>query len=191
MLQKNQWAVRPSVIFPWARWVTPPFLAKRADTFFYIVVLPSLNSLPPLSPSLRSTAQTTEEPEDEVSELLWLTPSEALARSVAGRLPMTPPTIYVLHQLNAFRHVEEVLDASASQDLLPNISWTCFTEDDEVFFVFPGDSLHQLDQQDLHMFPASTPPTIVTTPESRHRMVRDGHSWKLITNMKHRITAKL
>jgi 8-oxo-dGTP pyrophosphatase MutT (NUDIX family) len=67
--------------------VTPEHYPVRFDTHFYIAALP-----PHQTPLQRS---------EEVSDSLWITADEALARSLSGNFPMMPPTVAVLRTLAA------------------------------------------------------------------------------------------
>jgi 8-oxo-dGTP pyrophosphatase MutT (NUDIX family) len=68
----------------WAHWITPEALPRRFDTYFFLVEAP--------------TGQVAEHDELEVTDGLWIAPSEALARHAQGGLPLVFATI---HQLRA------------------------------------------------------------------------------------------
>ena len=82
--------VAPAVdrLHPWARFVTPSFEPKRFDARFFVAEVP-----PDAAP--RFDAQ-------ETVEQAWVTPAEALARQEAGTLPLPPPQIVTLTQLQPF-----------------------------------------------------------------------------------------
>jgi 8-oxo-dGTP pyrophosphatase MutT (NUDIX family) len=65
--------------------ITPEHYPVRFDTRFYLAALPQNQN--PLYSS------------EEVSESIWLSPTEAIDRSQAGNFPMMPPTIAVLRML--------------------------------------------------------------------------------------------
>ena len=59
-----------------------------------------------------------------MTDAIWLTPSEALARRSDGRLPMVFPTIKTLEQLSAYTSVDRALDdlgACAVPTILPRL----------------------------------------------------------------------
>jgi len=66
--------------------VTPEHYPVRFDTRFYLAALPPNQS--PLHAS------------DEVSESLWISPKDALARFETGKFSMMPPTLTVLRNLS-------------------------------------------------------------------------------------------
>lgn len=65
--------------------ITPPHYPVRFDTRFYLAALP-----PDQVPSACS---------DEVAELIWLSPREAMYQCESGILPMMPPTLIALKTL--------------------------------------------------------------------------------------------
>ena len=67
--------------------VTPEHHPVRFDTHFYLAALPP--------------RQTPLERSEEVSESLWISAADALARCQSGMFPMMPPTIAVLRTLAA------------------------------------------------------------------------------------------
>jgi 8-oxo-dGTP pyrophosphatase MutT (NUDIX family) len=65
--------------------ITPEHYPVRFDTRFYLAALPP--------------RQTPLESSEEVSESLWISAAEALARSQSGNFPIMPPTVAVLRTL--------------------------------------------------------------------------------------------
>jgi 8-oxo-dGTP pyrophosphatase MutT (NUDIX family) len=65
--------------------ITPNHHPVRFDTRFYVGSLPE--------------GQTPLEFSEEVAEIVWLTPKEALKLSESGGLPMMPPTLIALRSL--------------------------------------------------------------------------------------------
>ncbi len=79
-----------------AHWVTPRAEPRRYDTRFFAARVPE--------------ASVASHDEREMTNLLWLTPKEALRRHKAGRLPMIFPTIRTLEDLVDFETVDAVFD---------------------------------------------------------------------------------
>lgn len=73
-------------------WVTPTNSKRRYDTRFFVV-------------KVAAGAKVTWD-EREMSEALWLTPADALARQRDGNLPLIYPTLYTLQQLAPFTSAE-------------------------------------------------------------------------------------
>ncbi len=80
-----------------AHWITPVVEPRRYDTRFFLARLPN-------------DCDVCVD-EREMTEALWLTPDEALARFRAGRLPMVFPTAATLESLAQFASVAEALSA--------------------------------------------------------------------------------
>eukprot|EP00455_Lapot_gusevi_P025031 TRINITY_DN2621_c0_g1_i5.p1 TRINITY_DN2621_c0_g1~~TRINITY_DN2621_c0_g1_i5.p1 ORF type:complete len:363 (-),score=58.13 TRINITY_DN2621_c0_g1_i5:135-1127(-) len=186
MLQRKGLELQPASIIPWSRWITPRHLNKRADTFFYLASLPNLNTLPSLSSSLSTPSSTSEtksaSADEEVSELVWLSPSEALLRAAEGSVSLAPPTFYVLTQLSAFEKVEQVLNAARHQSLHPILPHPCKIDNNPAV-VLPGDHRHRIHPDDMYIFSAtSSSSSSSTSPSSaaEHRIVKHGHSWKIV-----------
>jgi hypothetical protein len=54
---------------------------------------------------------------DEVAELAWVRPDEALARHGTGEWPLFPPTWVTLHRLSAFTDVPSALASGGAVEL--------------------------------------------------------------------------
>jgi 8-oxo-dGTP pyrophosphatase MutT (NUDIX family) len=65
--------------------ITPNHYPVRFDTRFYVGSLPQ--------------GQTPLDSSEEVAEIIWLTPQDALKLSESGGLPMMPPTVIALRSL--------------------------------------------------------------------------------------------
>lgn len=78
-----------------SHWQTPPHVATRYDTRFFIAAMPE--------------DQTELATSSEVSHSLWLTPDHALQRFQSGELPMAFPTFASLRTLADFDTLKSVL----------------------------------------------------------------------------------
>jgi glyoxylase-like metal-dependent hydrolase (beta-lactamase superfamily II)/8-oxo-dGTP pyrophosphatase MutT (NUDIX family) len=84
---------------PLSHWTTPPIMARRFDTRFFVAELP---------PGSEPTFTT-----DEVLAHRWLTPTAALAAMAAGEIGLWPPTSATLQQLEHVRSFAEVRELLA------------------------------------------------------------------------------
>lgn len=82
-----------------ARWITPPELARRYDARFFLARHPGGEP----------------EPGEEHVAAVWLTPGQALRRFEQGRLPLMFPTRKVLERLARFRRLDRALEALRAQ----------------------------------------------------------------------------
>src|SRR6266446_5553838 len=90
-----------------AHWITPEGMPKRFDTHFFLTTAPS--------------EQQAAHDRLETSEGIWISPSEALARSELGEFPLVFATIRQLHDLAAFGSVQEALASTTTQYVAPRI----------------------------------------------------------------------
>ncbi|RBP67015.1 NUDIX domain-containing protein [Brevibacterium sanguinis] len=84
----------PSLLRPWANWVTPLGLPRRFDTYFYLALVGEIHA-----PAHRTTEAHTSE---------WLPVEEILAEESAGRLRLMRPTLVLLGELSGFRDTAEL-----------------------------------------------------------------------------------
>jgi 8-oxo-dGTP pyrophosphatase MutT (NUDIX family) len=114
----------PHELVPFSRWITPVEVRIRYDTRFYLAQAP---------------AHTVPEPDgEEIVEVGWFAPSDALARHRDGDLLLVFPTIKMLETLARFGSPEEALEtvgAIAVEPILPRVD----TTGDEPRILLPGD----------------------------------------------------
>ena len=89
--------VRVSVddLVPIAHWVTPAIEIRRFDTRFFLTLMPE--------------GQEARHDDGEMTELAWLTPTEALDRCRHGQIMLPPPTWTTLRQLEPHRTLSDLL----------------------------------------------------------------------------------
>lgn len=88
-----------------AHWITPVVEPRRYDTRFFLARLPD--------------GCDVCIDEREMTDAVWLTPTEALERFRAGRLPMVFPTVATVESLVPYATVAEALDAFRSRPVTP------------------------------------------------------------------------
>jgi 8-oxo-dGTP pyrophosphatase MutT (NUDIX family) len=81
-------------LLPISRWVTPPVMPKRFDTWFFVGC---------------AAAQRVHVDGGEIDAHRWISPADALAAFRAGELQLTPPTFVTLTSIAVFSRVEELL----------------------------------------------------------------------------------
>jgi 8-oxo-dGTP pyrophosphatase MutT (NUDIX family) len=111
-------------LVPFSRWVTPEEVKVRYDTRFYLALAPP-HSAP--------------EPDgEEIVEVRWFGPAEALELHRAGELELVFPTIKKLETLARFSSPDEAMatvGAVAQEPILPRID----TTGPEPRILLPGD----------------------------------------------------
>jgi 8-oxo-dGTP pyrophosphatase MutT (NUDIX family) len=114
----------PDVLVPFSRWITPAEVKVRYDTRFYLALAP---------------AHAAPEPDrEEIVEVRWFAPAEALDLHRAGELLLVFPTIKKLETLARFGSPDEALEAVAAvapEPILPRID----TSGPEPRVLLPGD----------------------------------------------------
>lgn len=114
----------PDELVPVSRWITPVEVRVRFDTRFYLALSP-----PHASPT---------PDRDEIVDVAWLAPGEALERHVAGGLLLVFPTIKHLEALREFPSPDEALVAARSSTVEPILPRVVL-DGDEPRVLLPGD----------------------------------------------------
>jgi 8-oxo-dGTP pyrophosphatase MutT (NUDIX family) len=114
----------PAALVPFSRWITPEQVKIRYDTFFYLAPAP-----PHCSP----------EPDgEEIVEIGWFGPEDALGRHRDGEMQLVFPTIKMLETLCNFSSPEEALETVGSltvEPILPRVD----TSGEIPRILLPGD----------------------------------------------------
>jgi 8-oxo-dGTP pyrophosphatase MutT (NUDIX family) len=92
-------------LVPFSRWITPPQVKTRFDTWFYLAPLP--DGAAPLVDG------------GEVVEARWYQPSAALDAGRQGELLLVFPTIKHLEQLSGFDSTDELLAYARRREIRP------------------------------------------------------------------------
>jgi 8-oxo-dGTP pyrophosphatase MutT (NUDIX family) len=93
----------PASLVKFSRWITPPEVAIRFDTHFFLVALP-----PGQEPAIDG---------DEIVDMGWFSPVAALEAAEQGTIDLVFPTIKHLQQLAGFGNVEELLDHARGREV--------------------------------------------------------------------------
>ncbi len=80
-----------------SRWITPAGIPKRFDTYFFLAIVG------------RDVIATAEQ--NEVVDVTWIHPSDALAKYAAREMQMVFPTLRNLEAITGFANAAAVLDA--------------------------------------------------------------------------------
>jgi 8-oxo-dGTP pyrophosphatase MutT (NUDIX family) len=93
----------PDQLVPFSRWITPPEVSIRFDTWFFLTPVP-----PGAEPRVDGS---------ECVDWRWSTPADALAAQRAGELELVFPTIKHLEQLSAFATADELIGYAFEQEI--------------------------------------------------------------------------
>jgi 8-oxo-dGTP pyrophosphatase MutT (NUDIX family) len=110
MLETEDLELDCEPLVPFAHWITPPIMAKRFDTWFYVAVAP------PEQAALHDGR--------EAVDSVWLRPDDAIAQEKAGTRTIVPATLLNVQKLGFSRTVAEALAAARSNpvvEVLPTV----------------------------------------------------------------------
>jgi 8-oxo-dGTP pyrophosphatase MutT (NUDIX family) len=88
-------------LVPFARWITPTFMAKRFDTYFYLAPAPA--------------EQIALHDGREMVEAQWIRPADALADQASGKRKIVTATLLNLRKLNRSSTVSAAIGAAVAQ----------------------------------------------------------------------------
>jgi 8-oxo-dGTP pyrophosphatase MutT (NUDIX family) len=92
-------------LVPFSRWITPPQVKIRFDTWFYLTALPA-EAEPRVDGS-------------EVVDARWYEPAAALEAGERGEILLVFPTIKHLEQLSGFASADELLSYASGLEIRP------------------------------------------------------------------------
>ncbi len=95
----------PERLVPFSRWITPPQVKIRFDTWFFLAPLPE-GAAPRVDGG-------------EVVDARWYEPAAALSAAADGELLLVFPTIKHLEQLSVFASAEELLEYARNREIRP------------------------------------------------------------------------
>jgi len=104
MLEAENLTLACEELVPFAHWITPAFMPKRFDTYFYLAVAP------PQQVALHDGR--------EMVDSVWLRPADALAQAAAGSRTIVPATLLNVAKLGFSASVAEALAAARAQPVV-------------------------------------------------------------------------
>jgi 8-oxo-dGTP pyrophosphatase MutT (NUDIX family) len=104
MLEAEDLELTCEELVPFAHWITPTFMPKRFDTYFYLAVAPA--------------EQIAVHDGKEMVESVWLKPADALAQTKAGQRTMVVATMLNVRRLGASTNISDALQAARSQPIV-------------------------------------------------------------------------
>jgi 8-oxo-dGTP pyrophosphatase MutT (NUDIX family) len=114
----------PGALVKFSRWITPAQVKTRFDTHFFLAPLPA--------------GQEPMVDGEEVIDLGWFTPRQALEAHYEGKLELVFPTIKHLEQLGGFASVQELLQHARGREVLP-VEPRVVLEGEVARVLLPGD----------------------------------------------------
>jgi 8-oxo-dGTP pyrophosphatase MutT (NUDIX family) len=108
-----------------AHWVTPEVETRRYDTRFFLARMPA--------------GQEAQHDNDETTELAWLTPVEAIARSDRGEMLLPPPTWTTLKRLQRSPSLDALLGWARNVGTVPAVQPRLLKGPEKTMLTLPGD----------------------------------------------------
>ena len=102
MAEGLSWAC--DALVPFAHWVTPSFMPKRFDTWFYLAAAPA--------------AQAALHDGRETVDSCWLRPADALAQAETGQIVMVPATALNVSKLARSSSIAEAFAAARAKPIV-------------------------------------------------------------------------
>jgi 8-oxo-dGTP pyrophosphatase MutT (NUDIX family) len=115
-------------LVPFSRWITPPEVKIRFDTWFYLTALPS-DAEPQVDGS-------------EVVDARWYEPAAALEAGERGEILLVFPTIKHLEQLSGFASAAELLSYASGLEIRP-VEPRVVLSGEQARVVLPGEPGYQ------------------------------------------------
>jgi 8-oxo-dGTP pyrophosphatase MutT (NUDIX family) len=97
--------VDPAALVPFSRWITPPQVKTRFDTWFFLAPLPE-----GAEPRVDGA---------EVVDVRWYEPAAALEAARHGEILLVFPTIKHLEQLSSFASADALLEHARTREIRP------------------------------------------------------------------------
>jgi 8-oxo-dGTP pyrophosphatase MutT (NUDIX family) len=114
----------PAALVKFSRWITPPQIAIRFDTHFFLVAAPD-------------GAEPRCDGEETV-DLGWFSPQSALDARERGEIMLVFPTMKTLEQLGAFATADELLAWARGREVAP-VQPRVIGEGETARIVLPGE----------------------------------------------------
>jgi 8-oxo-dGTP pyrophosphatase MutT (NUDIX family) len=137
-------------LVPIAHWVTPEVETRRYDTRFFLARMPD--------------NQIARHDDGETTELVWLTPEDALEQCRGGLIMLPPPTWTTVKRFTRFSSVDQAM-AWARETTIVRVQPAFIRDGEKTILTLPGDPLH---------------PTVVgwDVPEDTRFVLEEGRGWK-------------
>lgn len=120
-------SIAPSAMIPFSHWLTPTVVTRRFATWFFLVQV--------------KEAVTVQVDGREIVDFQWWDPADAIAAHSRGDLPMSPPTLVSLHdveRLAQFPLPEELVQRREPPLFSPRV----VRDADQMVFLYPGDAAY-------------------------------------------------
>ena len=159
---KAKWQLAFSALSRWSHWITPELMKRRFDTRFLMAAMPAGQVC---RPDCRETVQG-----------LWINPKEGLEGNLAGKIPLSPPTLVTLHELLNYSNLEDLQIESKRRQWDRTVMPRLVPLAKGAVIVEPWDPMYC--EEDIIITPEDLAASVLTVGESFSRIWFDGDLWK-------------
>lgn len=156
------WQLTLSALTRWSHWITPELMNRRFDTRFFLAAMPSGQCCRPDS---RETVQG-----------LWITPAEGLEGNLAGKVPLSPPTLVTLHRLLKYTTMKALQKESKNRQWGQKILPRLVSLARGAVIVEPWDPMYR--KKEILIDPNELAALVLPVGESFSRLWYDNGIWK-------------
>jgi 8-oxo-dGTP pyrophosphatase MutT (NUDIX family) len=162
LLVKEKWQLAISTLLRWSHWITPELMKRRFDTRFLLAAMPAGQIC---RPDGRETVQG-----------LWISPKEGLEGNLAGKIPLSPPTLVTLHELLKYTNLEDLQIESKRRQWGQTIMPRLVPIAKGAVIVEPWDPMYR--EKKIIICPEDLPASVLAVGEPFSRIWYDGGLWR-------------
>lgn len=162
LLVKEKWQLTISALLRWSHWITPELMTRRFDTRFLLAAMPTDQIC---RPDGRETVQG-----------LWISPKEGLKGNLAGKIPLSPPTLVTLHELLKYPRLEDLQIESSRRQWGQTIMPRLVPIAKGAVIVEPWDPMYR--EKEIVIDPEDLAASVLAVGEPFSRIWYDGGLWK-------------
>lgn len=121
-------ALAPDAMLPFSHWLTPTVVKRRFATWFFLAQVPQ-------NVAVQVDGR-------EIVDFQWWNPGDAVTAHQRGELPLTPPTLVSLHDLESLAGspcLNERVQGREPPRFFPRV----VREADRMVFLYPGDAAYE------------------------------------------------
>ena len=104
LLEREELVLACEALVPYAHWITPVFMPKRFDTWFYLARAPQ--------------EQVALHDGREAVDSVWIRPADAISQAAAGTRTIVPATLVNVQKLGFSETVDAAIEAARSQPVV-------------------------------------------------------------------------
>ncbi len=114
-----------STLGRWHHWTTPELMPRRFETFFFVS---------PVEPGQRCRPDNR-----ETVHGTWISPRDALLDNARGVLPLSPPTLVILHQMLSYANLDALVAETRRRSWPASIMPRLWPLEDSTLIIEPWD----------------------------------------------------